>query len=304
MFGHHESAQATVLFAEDVTGQWEDRAHSKIEFVLEVRTPTGQAFRAKTTHHFITFTHYPQVGDVVNVKYNPKSLEVSLDLKDDVRYGELHLKYQEQVDRQAGKAQRDALLSAPPGTPLPSSAARGAGMAGLDPELQELMQLEEAERRAQQAASATGAGRAGMDSDDPELQELMQMAEAEHQAKLAREHQAARGAQMPAGFPGMAAPGNPQAAMGPAEMQRLRQELEYTGASGQAKILRKQQAGAPVQYLTPFLVEVLVQPDASGYPFQSSFTAWIDTSRGTLLEGYTIPVKYDPQNTTRMVFLV
>ena len=267
MFGHHESAQATVLFAEDVTGQWENQAYSKIEFVLEVRAPTGQTFRAKTTHHFITFTHYPQVGDVVNVKYNPKSLEASLDLKDDVRYGELHLKYQHQVDRQAGKAQRDALLAAPPGTLASSPLLKGINPADLDPELLELVRLEEAERLAKQA----------------------------------REQQAA---QMPAGFPGMAATGNPQAAMGLAEAQRLRQELEYTGASGQAKILRKQQAGAPVQHLTPFLVEVLVQPDASGYPFQSSFTAWIDTSKGTLIEGYTIPVKYDPQNTARMAFLL
>ncbi|HEU5199441.1 MAG TPA: hypothetical protein VFU32_07380 [Ktedonobacterales bacterium] len=277
MFGHHESAQATVLFAEDVTGQWENQGYSKIEFVLEVRAPTGQTFRAKTTHHFITFTHYPQVGDVVNVKYNPKSLEASLDLKDDTRYGELHLKYQQQVDRQAGKAQRDALLAAAPGTPVSSPLLKGINPADLDPELMELVRMEEAERLAQSGGQQM-----------PTFKQIM----------------AARGTQMPAGFPGMAAPGNPQTAMGPAEAQRLRQELEYTGASGQAKILRKQQTGQPVQHHTPFLVEVLVQPDAQGFPFQCAFTAWIDTSKGTLTEGYTIPVKYDPQNTARMVFLL
>jgi hypothetical protein len=303
MFGHHESAQAKVLLAEMVFGFWEEEHHTNYEFVLEVYPPSGQAFRAKTKHHFLNFTPHPEVGHMVNVTYDPKSLEVKLDLKDDIRYGEKGLKHNLQVERQAEKAQRDALLSAPPGTPLPS--AGGAGMAGLDPELQELMRLEEAERRAGQAASATSAGGAGMDSDDPELQELMRMAEAEHQAKLAREQQTPGFRRiMPPGVPGMAAPVNPQAAMGPAETQRLRQELEYTGASGQAKILRKQQAGQPVQHHTPFFVEVLVQPDAMGYPFQSSFTAWIDTSKGTLIEGYTIPVKYDPQNTARMVFLV
>jgi hypothetical protein len=117
MFGHHESAQATVLYAQDITGNWEDVHHEKIEFVLEVHPPNGQAFRAKATHHFIRFTHYPQVGDVVNVRYHPKSQEVELDLKDDVRYGVKRLKQLEQAERQAAQARRDALLAAPPETP-------------------------------------------------------------------------------------------------------------------------------------------------------------------------------------------
>jgi hypothetical protein len=148
MFGHHEAAQATVLYAQDITGTWEDVNHDKIEFVLEVHPPNGEAFRAKTTHHFIKFTHYPQVGDVINVKYHPKNREVELDLKDDIRYGVKRLKHQEQVERLAGRARRDALLSAPPGSP---AAPGGTGMTDLDPELQELLDLEEAERRAAQA---------------------------------------------------------------------------------------------------------------------------------------------------------
>jgi hypothetical protein len=117
MFGHHEPAQATVLYAQDVTGNWEDVHHVKIEFVLEVHPPDGQAFRAKATHHFIMFTHYPQVGDVVTVKYHPKNREVELDLNDDIRYGVKRLKHQEQAERQAAQAQRDALLATPPETP-------------------------------------------------------------------------------------------------------------------------------------------------------------------------------------------
>ena len=117
MFGHHESAQAKVLYAEDMTGNWEDVHHVKIEFVLEVHPPNGQTFKAKATHHFIMFTHYPQVGDVVNVKYHPKNLEVELDLKDDIRYGEQRLKHQEQARRQEAQARRDALLATPPETP-------------------------------------------------------------------------------------------------------------------------------------------------------------------------------------------
>ena len=153
MFGHHhEPAQATVLYAEIVFGKWEEEHHTRVEFVLEVRTPTGQAFRAKTTHHFYSFTPYPQVGDVVNVKYDPKSLEVVLDLSHDDRYDSKGFKHKQQVERQAEKARRDALLSAPPGTPASSATSTGgAGMVALDPELQALMDMEEAERRAAQA---------------------------------------------------------------------------------------------------------------------------------------------------------
>lgn len=145
MFGHHEPAQ-------DVSGTWEDVSHVKIEFVLEVHSPDGLAFRAKATHHFIRFTHYLQVGDIVNVKYNPKNREVELDLKDDKRCGAKRLKQQEQAERQSAQARRDALLSSPPGTPATSAhSVGGAAMTDLDPELQALMDLEEAERRAAQA---------------------------------------------------------------------------------------------------------------------------------------------------------
>ena len=153
MFGHHrEPAQATVLYAEIVIGKWEEEHQIKVEFVLEVHPPTGQAFRAKTTHHFGSFTPHPKVGDVVNVKYDPKSLEVELDLTHDDRYDWKGLKHKQQAERQAEQARRDALLSAPHGTPASSAtSAGGAGMVDLDPELQALMDLEEAERRSAQA---------------------------------------------------------------------------------------------------------------------------------------------------------
>src|SRR5689334_16780331 len=138
MFGHHhEHAQATVLYAEIVIGRWEEEHHTKVEFVLEVHPPTGQAFRAKTSHHFYSFTPHPKVGDVVNVKYDPKSLAVELDLSHDDRYDWKGFKHQQQAERLAEQARRDALLSAPPGTPASfAPSAGGAGMVGLDPELQ------------------------------------------------------------------------------------------------------------------------------------------------------------------------
>jgi hypothetical protein len=121
MFGHHESAQATVLYTQDVSGAWEDRRHRKMEFVLEVHPAGGQSFRAKTTHHFIIFTPTPQVGDVVYVKYDPKSLEVQLEVNDDNRYGEKGQKRQRDSEREAAQAKRDALLADQPGTPPESN---------------------------------------------------------------------------------------------------------------------------------------------------------------------------------------
>ena len=153
MFGHsHQPAQATVLYVQDVTGTFEDEHHVKMEFVLEVHPANGQAFRAQTTHHFLRWRPYPQVGDVVTVKYHPSSRAVALELKDDLRYGEKGLKHQQQSQRQAAQARRNALLAAPPGTPPASAtAASDARLAALDPELQALLDLEEAERRAAQA---------------------------------------------------------------------------------------------------------------------------------------------------------
>ena len=199
--GHHETAQAKVLFAEMVITAWEEEHHTTYEFVLEVQPPNGQAFREKTRHAFPSFTPHPEVGDVVYVKYDPKSLKIELHLHGDNRYGWEGEKHKEQMRHQAEQAQRDALLAAPPGTPLPSSHPRGgAGMAGLDPELQALMHLEEAERRAQQAGG--------------------------------QQQWNVQAVQMPGGFPGMAAQVDPQAAMALSQAQMLRQELEQSGASG------------------------------------------------------------------------
>ncbi|HLW02328.1 MAG TPA: hypothetical protein VKT82_26970 [Ktedonobacterales bacterium] len=311
MFGHHETAQAKVLLAEMVIKAWEEEHHTSYEFVLEVQPPNGQAFRAKTTHSFPSFTPHPEVGDMVYVKYDPKSLKVELHVHGDNRYGWSGEKHHEQAQRQAEQAKRDALLAAPPGTPVSGvKASGGAGMAGLDPELQELMRLEEAERR---AAQANPSGLPGMNNVDQEMLELMQEEEAERRAGQAggqqgpgfQQIQAGQVVQMsPGGYPGAASSINPQAAMAFAEAQALRQQLEYTGASGKAQILRKQQAGSPIDRFVPFYVEVTVHPDHHGHPFQCSFTAWIDTSKGTLMEGYTIPVKYDPQNTARIVFVL
>lgn len=251
---HQELAQATVLYTGDITSDWGDQAYDKMEYVLEVHPPTGQVFRARTTHRFIKFTHTPQVGDVVNVTYDPRSQKVELDLKDDLRYGVKHMRYVEQMERQAGRQQRDALLAAPPGTPLPSAGGpAGAGRPSLDAELLELLALEEAERQQSTVDPSWPA-------PHPVVPEL-------------------------------------------AQEQKLREELMASGFSGRAQLIHKRQAGAPSQQFVPFFVTVQVYPDLPGQSFECSFLAWVDTSRGYLQEGYMLPVRYDPQNTARIVFI-
>ena len=121
MFGKHfEAAEATVVFIEM-------RSHglpkSLYELILDVRTQDGQMFRTSIKEHFVPFLD-PSVGDVVKVQYDPKSKVVKVDIKGDSRYDQ-HAK-----DR-ARKAEHDALLTAPAGTPLPQTLAYDADVSRL-----------------------------------------------------------------------------------------------------------------------------------------------------------------------------
>jgi hypothetical protein len=83
MFGKHWiSAQGTVVAsrASSTTG---DGTVSIYEFVVDVRTPDGEVFRAKVEEPRIaTDFKDPSVGDVVDVEFDPKSRKVRFD-KDD-----------------------------------------------------------------------------------------------------------------------------------------------------------------------------------------------------------------------------
>jgi len=83
----------------------------------------------------------------------------------------------------------------------------------------------------------------------------------------------------------MAAPLTAQVVLGLAVALGLHHQLERTGVSGQENILRQQQTGDPMQRFAPFFVGVQGQPDHTGFPFQCSCTAWIDTSKPVLMEG-------------------
>jgi len=126
MFGkkHVEAAEATILFAQyHSTNTFLN--YRIYEVILEVRTRDGQTFRTDMKQHFFRI---PQVGDVVKVEYDPKSKQVKVVTKGDARYDVEAFLHATDL---ANKAQHDAILSAPAGTPLPQTLAYDAEVSRL-----------------------------------------------------------------------------------------------------------------------------------------------------------------------------
>ncbi|MDQ2904006.1 MAG: hypothetical protein M3Y81_10670 [Chloroflexota bacterium] len=118
MFGKHlEPAEATVLYAE-ISSASSQASWQTYEFILDVRTASGQVFRATKKQDFVPFTH-PKAGDVIKVKYNPKNMKVEFDLEGDLRYDT-------KARDAATKARHDAILASQPGTPLPQDPYQAA----------------------------------------------------------------------------------------------------------------------------------------------------------------------------------
>ncbi|HVT63622.1 MAG TPA: SHOCT domain-containing protein [Mycobacteriales bacterium] len=131
--------KATILADEGYTGfkvSGSTTAWEHCKYIVEVRPDTGDAFRTETVAK-VAYLSGPAVGDVVNCKYDAKSHKVDLLLDGDPRYDP-------RLKREAEKARQQALLNATPGSTPPAKTYDGIPI--LDPELQELMDLEEAER--------------------------------------------------------------------------------------------------------------------------------------------------------------
>jgi Short C-terminal domain len=139
MFGKKMvEGKARILACEGVTsGNSGTDLHGKLwmhyKYIVEVHPAGGSAFRAEVK---VKAAHSPNVGDLVNARYDVSSHKVELILEGDPRYDP-------KLRRAEKKAKRDELLHG--GAP----AAVGTG---LDPELQALMDMEEAERRAATSA--------------------------------------------------------------------------------------------------------------------------------------------------------
>jgi hypothetical protein len=120
MFGKHwKPAQGTVVDRR-TTYTTNDGYVSNHEFVVDVRTPEGETFRARVGEPRIA-THFraPLVGEAVGVEYDPKSHDVRFDKDDSRTRLEPH--------RRSQASDFDAVLSQPPGTPVgPSAPLRNA----------------------------------------------------------------------------------------------------------------------------------------------------------------------------------
>lgn len=150
MFGKHvEAAEATILFVKyhssgSIFAKDPRDRSATFEIIVEVRTRDGQPFRTEIQQFF---EREPHVGDVVRVHYNPKSKQVKVITKGDARYDVRAFVHATDL---AAKAEHDALLAAPAGTPLPQTLAYDAEVARLT--LQEHNEL----RNALQYGSAEG----------------------------------------------------------------------------------------------------------------------------------------------------
>jgi hypothetical protein len=171
-----KDAEATIVdrrllaqSTEPAMGEFASQSVRTYEYIADVRPADGsQPFRAVVHEPFnaITFKA-PEVGQVVRVKYNHKERDehkVKFDRSDPGTYENVpgvpdwrhHGNPLKDADKKAvanahsseAQAAWDAALNAPPGshTTTDSQLAADRELAAHDPELQELLDLEESER--------------------------------------------------------------------------------------------------------------------------------------------------------------
>lgn len=118
------------------------RGHTSTVFdlIVDVFPDGAEPFRAETQHSF-SIVLAPDAGAQLKVRCNPQTKKVEIDTDGDPRYDAVLRKEQRQ---DAAKAQRAANLNAPVGT---APAGPRADDFGLDPEIAELLRLEEEQRR-------------------------------------------------------------------------------------------------------------------------------------------------------------
>jgi hypothetical protein len=262
MFGKHlEPAEATVLYAE-ICSTSTHASWQIYEFILDVRTATGQVFRAKKKQEFIPFTH-PKAGDVIKVKYNPKNLKVELDLKGDLRFDT-------KAQDAATKARHNAILASQPGTPLPPDPYQEALRARFH--------------------SGAGAGAA------LNLNELLSNALTNGATVI----QMGGNGQTFTSAGSQDQGGQAQAVF--MQNALLRAVLQNTGATGTATIQYIEETGMSFPPFIAQKVTARVQEAANYQVFDCTFTAWVDTRREQLYIGISLPVRYDPSNHDKIIF--
>lgn len=154
MFGKHWVSAVGNVMAVQVVKTTGDGLVSISEFVVDVRTPEGEIFRAKVEEPRIaTDWKQPSIGDAVRVEYEPNSRKVRFD-KDDPNMSW-------KAYKQGRTDAFENTLHQAPGTPVGVS----AGMPGAeDPRIAQLLAM----------AKANG-GAIRLDSSNPETAALREM---------------------------------------------------------------------------------------------------------------------------------
>jgi hypothetical protein len=106
------------------------------DLVVEVHPQGAAPFRAATQHSFVIILA-PDPGAQLKVRCNPETKKVEIDTDGDPRYDTKVRKAARKGEREA---QREADLNAPIGS---APAASRPDAAGLDPELAEILRLEQ-----------------------------------------------------------------------------------------------------------------------------------------------------------------
>jgi hypothetical protein len=155
MFGKHWKPARGTVVATRIASTTGDGMVSISEFVVDVRTPEGEVFRAKLEEPRIAIDFKPpSVGVEIAVDYDPKSHDVRFD-KDDPT-----------ISWKAYKKQRldtfEATLAEPPGSPAVSPFG-----SAVTPDAPGMAQI----RELFQSASAQG-GVVRLDSNNPEVAKL------------------------------------------------------------------------------------------------------------------------------------
>lgn len=85
------------------------------------------------------------------------------------------------------------------------------------------------------------------------------------------------------------------------EHNKLRNELLLSGSEGSATVLSIFEMGAAVPPLLGYIVDVEVKPLFDGPRFTRSLAIWADPRTNTITDGSTVQVRYDPQDTSRII---
>ena len=109
------TAQALVLSAAEHP-TFGSSSYQNYDFVLEVRPESGAPFQARLREKFYIIESKPKEADLLQVKYDPKTLQVVFDLEGDPRYDV------EAMQRRTARMQWEIHNRRAQGTPMPPGA--------------------------------------------------------------------------------------------------------------------------------------------------------------------------------------